>query len=111
TIGAIGGILIVVIVPLLDKLKIDDVVGAIPVYLIRGIWGTVAEVFSNTDAKTGIQLLGIIAIGGLVFVACSIVWMAIKMIMGVRPSDDDEALGLDRAECGMEVYPEFGRGP
>ena len=86
-------------VPLLDKLKIDDVVGAIPVHLICSIWGTVAVVFSNTDAKTGIELLGIIAIGGLVFVASSIVWMAIKMIMGIR-----------RAECGMEAYPEFGRG-
>lgn len=110
-IGAIGGILVVVAVPLLDKLKIHDVVGAIPVHLICGIWGTVAMVFSNTDAKIGIQLLGITGIGGLAFVASSIVWMVIKMIMGVRPSDDDEALGLDRAECGMEVYPEFGQGP
>ena len=110
-ISAIGGILIVVVVPLLDKLKIDDVVGAISVYLIRGSWGTVAKVFSNTDAKIGIQLLGIIAIRGHVFVASSIVWMAIKMIMGFQPSDDDEALSLDHAECGMKVYPKFGWGP
>jgi ammonium transporter, Amt family len=109
-IGAIGGILVVVAVLMLDKLKIDDVVGAIPVHLICGIWGTIAVVFSNTDAEIAIQLLGIIAIGGFVFIASSIVWLAIKMTMGVRPSDEDEALGLDRAECGMEAYPEFGRG-
>jgi Amt family ammonium transporter len=109
-IGAIGGVLVVVAVPMLDKLKIDDVVGAIPVHLLCGIWGTIAVVFSNADAKFGIQLLGIAAIGVFVFVASSIVWFAIKMTFGVRPSEEDEALGLDRAECGMEAYPEFGRG-
>jgi len=95
---------------MLDKLKIDDVVGAIPVHLICGIWGTIAVVFSNGDAKFGVQILGIVAIGVFVFAASSIVWFAIKMSMGVRPNEEDEALGLDRAECGMEAYPEFGRG-
>ena len=109
-IGAIGGVLVVVAVPMLDKFKIDDVVGAIPVHLICGIWGTIAVVFSNADAKIGTQLIGIIAIGAFVFAASSIVWFVIKMTMGVRPSEEDEALGLDRAECGMEAYPEFGRG-
>jgi Amt family ammonium transporter len=109
-IGAIGGVLVVVTIPMLDKLKIDDVVGAIPVHLICGIWGTLAVVFSNGDAKIGTQLVGIVAIGAFVFVTSSIVWVVIKMTMGVRPNDEDEALGLDRAECGMEAYPEFGRG-
>jgi ammonium transporter, Amt family len=109
-IGAIGGILVVVAVPMLDRVKIDDVVGAIPVHLVCGIWGTVAVVFSNGDAKIGTQLIGIVAIGAFVFVASSIVWLVIKVTMGVRPNEEDEALGLDRAECGMEAYPEFGRG-
>jgi ammonium transporter, Amt family len=109
-IGAIGGVLVVLAVPMLDKFKIDDVVGAIPVHLVCGIWGTIAVVFSNDDAEIGTQLIGIIAIGTFVFVASSIVWFAIKMTIGLRPNDEDEALGLDRAECGMEAYPEFGRG-
>lgn len=109
-IGAIGGILVVVAVPLLDKLKIDDVVGAIPVHLICGIWGTIAVVFSNGDAKFGVQILGILAIGAFVFAASSVLWLVIKRTMGVRPNEEAEALGLDRAECGMEAYPEFGRG-
>ncbi|MBT3412435.1 MAG: ammonium transporter, partial [Halieaceae bacterium] len=66
-IGAIGGVLVVITIPMLDKLKIDDVVGAIPVHLICGIWGTVAVVFSNGDAKIGTQLVGIVAIGAFVF--------------------------------------------
>jgi ammonium transporter, Amt family len=109
-IGAVGGILVVLAVPMLDRLKIDDVVGAIPVHLVCGVWGTIAVVFSNGDAKIGTQLIGIIAIGAFVFLASSMVWLVIKMTMGVRPTDEDEALGLDRSECGMEAYPEFGRG-
>jgi Amt family ammonium transporter len=108
-IGGVGGVLVVVAVPLLDKLKIDDVVGAIPVHLVCGIWGTIAVVFSNSDAKLGIQVLGILAVGAFVFFASLIVWLVIKMTIGVRPSDEDEVLGLDRAECGMEAYPEFSR--
>ena len=96
-------------VPMLGKLKIDDVVGAIPVHLVCGIWGTIAVVFSNSDAKLGIQVLGILAVGAFVFFASLIVWLVIKMTIGVRPSDEDEVLGLDRAECGMEAYPDFSR--
>ena len=109
-IGAIGGTLAVVSVPLLDKLRIDDVVGAIPVHLISGIWGTIAVVFSNADASLGTQLTGILAIGIFVFASSAIVWFILKMTIGVRPDEDDEATGLDRTECGMEAYPEFGRG-
>ena len=73
-------------VPMLGKLKIDDVVGAIPVHLVCGIWGTIAVVFSNGDAKIDIQILGILAVGAFVFFATSIAWLVIKMAIGVRPS-------------------------
>ncbi len=109
-IGAIGGVLVVVSVPLLDKLKIDDVVGAIPVHLIAGIWGTLAVPFSNADASFVTQLMGVASIGAFVFVASAVVWMALKVTVGVRVSEEDEHIGLDNAECGLEAYPEFGRG-
>ncbi len=109
-IGAVGGVLVVVSIPILDKFRIDDVVGAIPVHLVSGIWGTIAVVFSNGDASIGTQITGIVAVGIFVFVASAIVWFVLKMTIGVRPDEDDEAVGLDRSECGMEAYPEFGRG-
>jgi len=93
------------VTPMLDKLKIDDVVGAIPVHLVCGIWGTIAVVFSNGDAKIDIQILGILAVGAFVFFATSIAWLVIKMTISARPSDEDEALGLDRAECGYRGLP------
>jgi len=97
------------VTPMLDKLKIDDVVGAIPVHLVCGIWGTIAVLFSNGDAKTDIQILGILGAGAFVFFASSIIWLVIKKTIGVRPSDEHEVFCLDRAECGMEAYPEFSR--
>ncbi|WP_127143744.1 ammonium transporter [Pelagibacterium montanilacus] len=106
-IGAVGGVIVVVTVPLLDKLKIDDVVGAIPVHLFAGIWGTIAVIFTNPDANLGAQLLSIVVVGVFVFVASFIVWAILKATMGLRPSEDDEALGLDKAEIGVEAYPEF----
>ena len=109
-IGAVGGILVVVAVPLLDKLRIDDVVGAVPVHLICGIWGTIAVVFSNGDAALGTQIVGIVAIGAFTFIASAIVWLILKVTIGVRPTEEGEATGLDRSECGMEAYPEFGQG-
>ncbi len=108
-IGAIGGILAVVTVPVLDKLKIDDVVGAIPVHLVAGIWGTLAVAFFGGGSLVA-QLTGIIAVGAFVVVSSGIVWGILKVTIGLRASDDDEALGLDRAELGLEAYPEFGRG-
>ncbi len=106
-IGAVGGAIVVFSVPLLDKLKIDDVVGAIPVHLFAGIWGTIAVVFTNPDANIGVQLLAIVAVGVFVFVISLIVWVILKAIMGLRPSAEDEELGLDVAEVGVEAYPEF----
>ena len=106
-IGGIGGIIIVLAVPLLDKLKIDDVVGAIPVHLLCGIWGTIAVVLSNSDASLATQLIGIVSIGLFTVIASAIVWFVIKLTIGLRPSEEDEITGLDKSECGMEAYPEF----
>ncbi|RKQ68576.1 ammonium transporter [Oceanibaculum indicum] len=108
-IGAIGGILVVVTVPLLDKLKIDDVVGAIPAHLVCGIWGTLAVgIFGGGSLVT--QVIGIVGIGVFMVVTSAILWLVLKVTMGIRVSEEEEALGLDKAELGLEAYPEFGRG-
>jgi len=106
-IGAVGGAIVVFSVPLLDRFKIDDVVGAIPVHLLAGIWGTIAVVLSNPDANIGVQLLAIFAVGVFVFVISLVVWLILKATMGLRPSEEDEDLGLDVVEVGVEAYPEF----
>ncbi|MEM9755433.1 MAG: ammonium transporter [Pseudomonadota bacterium] len=109
-IGAIGGAIVVFTVPLLDKLKIDDVVGAIPVHGFAGIWGTIAVVITggyHGEAAIGSQLLGMVAIIGTTFVLSLIVWFILKAIIGLRPSEEDEMAGLDVAELGMEAYPDF----
>ncbi|SDR27557.1 ammonium transporter [Pseudovibrio sp. Tun.PSC04-5.I4] len=109
-IGSVGGAIVVFAVPLIDKMKIDDVVGAIPVHLLAGIWGTFMVPFTNSDASYSIQLLGIVSIGAFVFVASSAIWLLMKMTIGIRASEEQEALGLDKAEVGVEAYPEFGAG-
>ncbi|WP_460272690.1 ammonium transporter [Celeribacter sp. ULVN23_4] len=109
-IGMVGGVIVVFAVPFLDKLKIDDVVGAIPVHLICGIWGTIAVVFTNSDATIGAQLYGIVVVGVFTFVVSAIVWFILKAIMGIRVSEEEEIMGLDKAELGMEAYPEFYKG-
>ena len=106
-IGGIGGIIVVVAVPLLDKFKIDDVVGAIPVHLIAGIWGTLAVTLTNRDASLGTQLYGIVVIGLFTFIASAIVWWIVAKTIGLRVSEEDELLGLDKSELGMDAYPEF----
>ena len=108
-VGAIGAALAVFAVPVLDKLKIDDVVGAIPVHLVAGIWGTLAVgIFGSGSLMT--QLIGVIAVGVFVSVVSFVVWFLLKSTMGIRVSAEDEDIGLDRAELGLEAYPEFGRG-
>ena len=109
-IGAIGGVIVVFAVPMLDKMKIDDVVGAIPVHLFAGIWGTIAVVFTNPDASIGVQLISIAVVGVFVVVISGIVWMILKGIMGLRVSEEVEIEGLDMGELGMEAYPEFSKG-
>ena len=109
-IGAFGGLLVVFVVPLLDKFKLDDVVGAIPVHLVCGIYGTIAVAFTNPDASFGTQLYGILIVGIFTFVVSGIVWFILKAVTGIRVSEEDEINGLDMAELGMEAYPEFSKG-
>ena len=108
-IGGIGGVIVVFTVPFLDKLRIDDVVGAIPVHLVAGIWGTIAVALTNPDASFGTQIAGIAIVGAFTFIVSWIVWTVLKMIMGIRVSEEEELAGLDNAELGMEAYPEFAR--
>lgn len=106
-IGAIGGVLVVFSVVALDKLRIDDPVGAISVHGVVGIWGLLAVCLSNGDAKPGAQLLGIAVIFAWVFVTSLIVWFILKAVMGIRVSEEEEYEGVDLSECGLEAYPEF----
>ena len=106
-IGLIGGVLVVFSIVGLDKLKIDDPVGAISVHGTVGIWGVLAVLLNNADATIGGQLLGIAAIFTWTFVASLGVWFALKAIMGIRISEEEEYEGADLAECGLEAYPEF----
>ena len=108
--GAVGGILVVVSVPILDKFKIDDVVGAIPVHLIAGIWGTLIVPLTNSDASFGTQLYSIIVVGIFVVITSAIVWYVLKSIFGIRVDEEAEMNGLDTSELGMEAYPEFSKG-
>ena len=108
-IGGVGGVIVVFAVPFLDKLKIDDVVGAIPVHLIAGIWGTIAVALTNSDASFGTQIAGVLIVGAFTFVVSWIVWTVLKVTMGIRVSEEEELAGLDNAELGMEAYPEFAR--
>ena len=94
----------------LDKLRIDDPVGAISVHGVVGIWGLLAVPLNNADATFGAQLLGIVSIFGWVFLASLVVWLILKAVMGIRVSEEEEYEGVDLAECGMEAYPEFSGG-
>jgi len=109
-IGAVGGVIVVFAVPFLDKIKIDDVVGAIPVHLMAGIWGTLAVPLTNSDASFANQIVGILLVGVFTVVASTVVWYVIKAVMGLRVDEETEINGLDMAELGMEAYPEFSKG-
>jgi ammonium transporter, Amt family len=106
-IGAVGGVIVVMSIISLDKLKIDDPVGAISVHGTAGIWGILAVVFNNDEATLVAQLIGILGIFGWVFVASMVVWGVLKVAMGIRISEEEEYEGVDLAECGLEAYPEF----
>ena len=108
-IGAIGSILACLTVPLLDKFKIDDVVGAIPVHLVAGIFGTLAVAITS-PALFVPQLIGVVSVGAFVCTVSAIVWFALKMTIGIRVSEEDELLGLDQAEVGVASYPQFVQG-
>ncbi|MEL6520769.1 MAG: ammonium transporter [Pseudomonadota bacterium] len=109
-IGAVGGVIVVFTVPILDKLKIDDVVGAIPVHLFAGIWGTLAVLLTNGDATFIGQVAPIIIVAVFVLVTSGVVWFILKAVMGIRVTEDAEVAGLDMEELGMEAYPEFSKG-
>ncbi|NNF49917.1 MAG: ammonium transporter [Woeseiaceae bacterium] len=106
-IGAVGGLLVVASIVTLDKLKIDDPVGAISVHGVVGIWGLLAVCFTNEDASLLWQLIGIVSIFAWVFVTSLVVWFVLKKTVGIRVSEEEEYEGVDLGECGLEAYPEF----
>ena len=112
-IGAIGGALVVFAVPMFDKFKLDDPVGALSVHLVNGIWGTLAVGIFASDIEAGItfmgQLKGVVVVGVFAFVSSYIVLFIINKIMPLRTTKDEELEGLDVNECGVEAYPEFKR--
>ena len=106
-IGAVGGLLVVSAIVTLDKLKIDDPVGAISVHGVVGIWGLLAVCITNEEATLGAQLLGMVSIFAWVFATSFAVWFILKKTMGIRVSEEEEYEGVDIGECGLEAYPEF----
>ncbi|MGI9326074.1 MAG: ammonium transporter [Pseudomonadales bacterium] len=110
-IGGLGGLLVVCSIVLLDKLRIDDPVGAISVHGTCGIWGLLAVCLNNGDATFGGQLLGVGAIFAWTFIASLLVWWALKAAVGIRISEEEEYEGADLSECGVEAYPEFYKTP
>ncbi|MEJ2680551.1 MAG: ammonium transporter [Gammaproteobacteria bacterium] len=106
-IGAIGGAIVIIAIITLDKLRIDDPVGAISVHGIAGLWGLLAVPITNTDASLLAQLTGAITIFAWVFGTSFLAWLALKALMGIRVSEEEEHEGLDIIDCGLEAYPEF----
>lgn len=106
-VGAIGGAIVVGSVVLLERMKIDDPVGAISAHGVVGFWGLLAVPLSNTDASFTVQLIGAGTIFGWVFLSSLIVWFLIKAVAGIRASKEEELAGLDMSECGLHAYPEF----
>ena len=108
-VGAVGGLLVVCSIVLLDKLKIDDPVGAISVHGTCGIWGVLAVWILDPEATLWAQTRGVLVITAWTFVVSILVWLALRATMGIRISEEDEFAGADMAECGVEAYPEFAK--
>ena len=106
-IGAVGGVIVVFSVLALDRIRIDDPVGAISVHGVAGIWGLVAVPITNSDASLLTQLTGAGIIFLFVLLASLLTWMVIKVLFGLRVSEEEEYRGVDVSECGLEAYPEF----
>jgi len=106
-IGALGGVIVVISIVGLDKLKIDDPVGAISVHGVVGIWGVLAVLISNDKASFVGQAVGVLSIFAWTFLLSLAVWMALKYTLGIRVSEEEEYEGVDIGECGLEAYPEF----
>ena len=106
--GALGGVLVVFSILALDKIKIDDPVGAISVHGVVGLLGLLLVPFTNPEAATfSGQLIGAATIFVWVFGTSFIVWAIIKAVMGIRVSEEEEFEGVDLSECGLEAYPDF----
>jgi Amt family ammonium transporter len=105
--GAIAGLIVVASIVSLDRLKIDDPVGAISVHGTVGLFGLLLVPITNDGASFSGQIIGALTIFAWVFAASLVVWFVIKMAIGVRVSEEEEFEGVDMAECGMEAYPEF----
>ena len=103
-VGGIGGAIVVFGSQLLIRIQIDDVVGAIPVHMFAGIWGTLAVVISNTEVSLGAQVIGILAVNIFVFVTSFIVWTILKNTIGIRISEEAEKKGTDKVEIGVTAY-------
>jgi Amt family ammonium transporter len=106
-IGAIGGLICMYGMKLLDMLKIDDVVGAIPAHLFAGIWGTLIVPWTNSDTSYGVQLLGVVSYGIFTVIISLILWFIIKAVIGIRASKEEEEYGLDMSELGVLSHPDF----
>ncbi|HEX5788395.1 MAG TPA: ammonium transporter [Woeseiaceae bacterium] len=108
-IGIVGGLLVVGAIVTMDKLKIDDPVGAISVHGVVGMWGLLAVCLSDEAATFKWQLIGLVSILAWVFLTSLLVWFVIRMVVGIRVSEEEEYEGVDRSECGLEAYPEFSK--
>jgi Amt family ammonium transporter len=108
-VGAVGALLVFLAVPMFDRFKIDDPVGALSVHLIGGIWGTLAVGIFNPEVSLFAQIKGVVVIGIFTFVTSYVVWYILKLTMGIRVSDEEEYDGLDLHEAGIESYPEFAK--
>jgi len=106
-IGGIGGLLVVLSIVGMDKLRVDDPVGAISVHGVGGVWGLLAVAINNESASIGVQIIGLLSIFSWVFVTSLLVWLAIKLTIGIRVDQEHEYEGVDISECGLEAYPEF----
>ena len=106
-IGAIGGIICMYGMKLLDMLKIDDVVSAIPAHLFAGIWGTLVVAWTNPDATFKVQLIGVVSYGIFTLITCFVLWFVIKTVIGIRAGKEDEEYGLDMSELGAVSFPDF----
>ncbi|MEM9170850.1 MAG: ammonium transporter [Pseudomonadota bacterium] len=109
-IGAMGGVIVTVTVPLLDRARIDDVVGAIPAHLFCGIWGTLIVPWTEDGPTFLGQFVGVVMVGAFVTAISFLLWAVLRFTIGVRAEPEHETLGLDKSELGLEAYPEFAKG-
>ncbi len=105
--GAIAGVLVVAAILALDKIKIDDPVGAISVHGVVGLYGLLLVPITNADSSFSGQIIGALTIFGWVFATSLLVWFVLKLVIGIRVSEEAEYEGVDSSECGIEAYPEF----